>query len=96
MISARTSLHLAVSRDIVLEPFCLTCLLMIVVYPSEMTAGMLTQDKWPRDFIPEQRAGDIKDMAGALLFLTSRAGAYISGNVLLTDGGRLSILPATY
>ncbi|RYN71953.1 hypothetical protein AA0117_g9119 [Alternaria alternata] len=66
------------------------------LYPSEMTAGMLTQDKWPRDFIPEQRAGNIKDMAGALLFLTSRAGAYINGNVLLTDGGRLSILPATY
>ena len=90
------SLHLAVSQDILPKTYCLTCLLMIVVYPSEMTAGMLTQDKWPRDFIPEQRAGDIKDMAGALLFLTSRAGAYINGNVLVTDGGRLSILPATY
>jgi NAD(P)-dependent dehydrogenase (short-subunit alcohol dehydrogenase family) len=57
---------------------------------------MLTQETWPKDFIPEQRAGDTKDMAGAILFLTSRAGAYINGNVLLTDGGRLSILPATY
>jgi NAD(P)-dependent dehydrogenase (short-subunit alcohol dehydrogenase family) len=61
-----------------------------------MTVDMLTQEKWPRDFIPEQRAGNIKDMAGAILFLTSRAGAYINGNVLLTDGGRLSVLPATY
>jgi NAD(P)-dependent dehydrogenase (short-subunit alcohol dehydrogenase family) len=66
------------------------------LYPSEMTVDMLTQEKWPRDFIPEQRAGNIKDMAGAILFLTSRAGAYINGNVLLTDGGRLSVLPATY
>ncbi|KAI4615275.1 hypothetical protein J4E83_007002 [Alternaria metachromatica] len=66
------------------------------VYPSEMTAGMLNQETWPRDFIPDQRAGNIKDMAGAILFLTSRAGGYVNGNVLLTDGGRLSILPATY
>ncbi|KAI4921076.1 uncharacterized protein J4E92_008061 [Alternaria infectoria] len=66
------------------------------LYPSEMTAGMLNQETWPRDFIPDQRAGNIKDMAGAILFLTSRAGGYVNGNVLLTDGGRLSILPATY
>ncbi|KAK1913630.1 hypothetical protein P3342_006873 [Pyrenophora teres f. teres] len=66
------------------------------LYPSEMTEGILKQETWPRDFIPEQRAGNIKDMAGAILFLTSRAGGYINGNVLLTDGGRLSLLPATY
>lgn len=67
-----------------------------IVYPSEMTVDMLTQEKWPREFIPEQRAGDVRDMAGAILFLASRAGAYVNGNVLLTDGGRLSVLPATY
>ncbi|KAF1831421.1 NAD(P)-binding protein [Decorospora gaudefroyi] len=67
------------------------------LYPTEMTDGIFeVKDKWPRDFIPLQRAGDVKDMAGAILFLTSRAGAYINGNVLLTDGGRLGILPATY
>ncbi|EDU51554.1 FabG Dehydrogenase with different specificities related to short-chain alcohol dehydrogenase [Pyrenophora tritici-repentis] len=66
------------------------------LFPSEMTEGILKQETWPRDFIPEQRAGNIKDMAGAILFLTSRAGSYINGNVLLTDGGRLSLLPATY
>ncbi|KAL1798100.1 hypothetical protein ACET3X_002137 [Alternaria dauci] len=65
-------------------------------FPSEMTAGVFTQDKWPRDFIPAQRVGDVKDMAGAILFLVSRAGAYANGSVLLTDGGRLSISPSTY
>lgn len=54
------------------------------------------QDPWPRDFIPAERAGDVKDMAGAVLFLTSRAGGYINGNVLVMDGGRLSIIPSTY
>lgn len=37
-----------------------------------------------------------KDIAGAILFLCSRAGGYLNGNVLLTDGGRLSIFPASY
>jgi len=35
-------------------------------------------------------------MAGAILFLTSRAGAYCTGNVMILDGGRLSLLPSTY
>lgn len=67
------------------------------VFPSEMTATVLKgQQVWPKDFIPAERAGDIKDMAGALLFLTSRAGAYINGMVLINEGGRLGIVPATY
>ncbi|KAJ4305770.1 hypothetical protein N0V90_001302 [Kalmusia sp. IMI 367209] len=66
-------------------------------YPSEMTQPMLDRGlKFTRDLVPEERAGDVQDMAGAVLFLVSRAGAYINGNVLLTDGGRLSVLPATY
>ncbi|KAH7355985.1 hypothetical protein BKA66DRAFT_474285 [Pyrenochaeta sp. MPI-SDFR-AT-0127] len=50
-------------------------------FPSEMTADMIKDrgggDVWPRDWIPEQRAGDAKDMAGAILFLTSRAGGWL-------------------
>ena len=46
--------------------------------------------------IPERRMGCEDDAAGAILFLASRAGAYCNGNVLITDGGRLSMNPATY
>jgi NAD(P)-dependent dehydrogenase (short-subunit alcohol dehydrogenase family) len=46
--------------------------------------------------LPAERVGDLKDMAGTILFLASRAGGYVNGNVLLTDGGRVSILPSTY
>jgi NAD(P)-dependent dehydrogenase (short-subunit alcohol dehydrogenase family) len=50
----------------------------------------------PKNIVPLQRAGTIEDMAGAILYLTSRAGAYLNGNVVVTDGGRLSVVPATY
>jgi NAD(P)-dependent dehydrogenase (short-subunit alcohol dehydrogenase family) len=64
-----------------------------------MTAGVMKNNAdgvFPKDFIPAGRAGDIKDLAGAILFLASRAGAYVNGNMLLMDGGRINILPATY
>ncbi|KAH8722600.1 hypothetical protein GQ44DRAFT_686763 [Phaeosphaeriaceae sp. PMI808] len=69
------------------------------VYPSEMTLDLMrssNEGAFPKDFIPEERAGERKDMAGAVLFLASRAGGYVNGTVLLTDGGRLGIVPATY
>lgn len=71
----------------------------MAVYPSELTAGVIKQlddADWPRDMVPERRAGDSEDIAGAILFLVSRAGSYINGNVLVTDGGRLGVVPASY
>ena len=49
-----------------------------------------------RDYIPVERVGTDEDMAGSILYLTSRAGAYCNGNVVVVDGGTLSLLPATY
>ncbi|KAH7025044.1 uncharacterized protein B0I36DRAFT_332445 [Microdochium trichocladiopsis] len=69
------------------------------IYPSEMTGTIVkTQEEngWPRSVVPLQRAGDQQDLAGAILFLASRAGAYLNGNVLVTDGGRLGVLPSSY
>ncbi|KAJ8131319.1 hypothetical protein O1611_g2304 [Lasiodiplodia mahajangana] len=54
-------------------------------------ASVLTADK-----APAQRSGGEEDFAGAILFLASRAGAYINGECLLSDGGRLAQMPATY
>jgi NAD(P)-dependent dehydrogenase (short-subunit alcohol dehydrogenase family) len=36
------------------------------------------------------------DFAGTILFMASRAGAYLNGETMLSDGGRLAQLPATY
>lgn len=45
---------------------------------------------------PAERTGSEEDFAGAILFLASKAGAYVNGEVLVTDGGRVSISPAVY
>ncbi|RYP11956.1 hypothetical protein DL765_007535 [Monosporascus sp. GIB2] len=43
-----------------------------------------------------ERPGDEKDMAGAILYLASRAGAYCNGAVIVSDGGRLGTFPSTF
>ncbi|KAK5045319.1 hypothetical protein LTR84_009425 [Exophiala bonariae] len=75
-------------------------------YYSEMTHNMYTgegrvnqhnvEGTWEKSRVPATRTGDEQDMAGAILWLCSRAGAYINGMSLITDGGRLSVLPSTY
>ena len=68
------------------------------MYPSELSAPILSaaDNTFPKDKIPAERTGTPEDMAGTVLYLTSRAGAYCNGVVVLTDGGRLSVMPGTY
>ncbi|KXJ89859.1 hypothetical protein Micbo1qcDRAFT_165244 [Microdochium bolleyi] len=66
------------------------------LYPSEMSAPIIAKGGIGKDMIPLNRAGDEQDMAGAILYLTSRAGAYCNGNIILSDGGRLGTFPSTF
>lgn len=66
------------------------------LYPSEMSAPIIGTGVTSKDKIPAERVGSEEDMAGCILYLASRAGAYLNGNVIVTDGGRLSIMPSTY
>ncbi|CAJ2510255.1 Uu.00g061550.m01.CDS01 [Anthostomella pinea] len=50
----------------------------------------------PHERSPAERTGSEEDFAGTILFMASRAGGYLNGETLLTDGGRLSQLPGTY
>lgn len=49
-----------------------------------------------RSYQPAERAGSIEDMAGLVMYMTSRAGAFLNGSVMLADGGKLATMPATY
>lgn len=77
-----------------------------VVFPSEMAApiveaaggdmsnggGVIPIDK---SSVPIGRMGDELDMAGQILYLASRAGAYLNGNTIVVDGGRLGTFPSS-
>jgi len=45
---------------------------------------------------PAERTGSEEDFAGTVLYMASRAGAFLNGETLVTDGGRLSQMPAVY
>ncbi|KAL9082945.1 MAG: hypothetical protein Q9165_008726 [Trypethelium subeluteriae] len=72
------------------------------LYPSDL-ASVLISDRKPENetiddqrFIPARRFGSDEEMAGAILFLSSRSGSYSNGLILTTDGGRLSVINGTY
>lgn len=72
------------------------------VFPSELSVPLLQgkdgtkEGAFPKSFIPLQKTGDEQDMAGTILYLASRSGAYLNGLILVIDGGRLTILPGSY
>ncbi|KAL2021286.1 hypothetical protein VTK56DRAFT_7365 [Thermocarpiscus australiensis] len=76
------------------------------LFPSEMAApivqaaggSMTGGGTIPMDtsVVPLGRMGDEVDMAGQILYLASRAGAYLNGNTIVVDGGRLGTFPSTW
>ncbi|KAI7772976.1 hypothetical protein LA080_012719 [Diaporthe eres] len=72
------------------------------LFPSEMTTTLLNgrnPDQETQDnpiWIPTQKFGGPEEMAGAILYLASRAGSFTNGNAILNDGGRAAIIPSTY
>ncbi|CAG9950268.1 unnamed protein product [Clonostachys rosea f. rosea IK726] len=74
------------------------------LYPSEMTKEIVkaTEDlkrnpeAYASQVSPLGRHGNAQDIAGCVLWLASKAGSWLSGMVVVTDGGKLSITPSTY
>ena len=63
--------------------------------PSRMSAGLKSwggDEEALKQVIPLGRMGETEDMAGAAIYLSSRAGAWVSGTVLTVDGGQVGAL----
>ncbi|WP_336862757.1 SDR family oxidoreductase [Peribacillus frigoritolerans] len=57
-------------------------------FPTKMTKGVLEQGKNPiLDSTPLKRFGSDDDLKGAAVFLASRASDFVTGNILIVDGG---------
>ena len=57
-------------------------------FPSKMTAGIAqTMGDRITEHTPLKRWGEPADMAGVAIYLSSRAGAYVTGAVIPVDGG---------
>jgi NAD(P)-dependent dehydrogenase (short-subunit alcohol dehydrogenase family) len=57
-------------------------------FPSEMTR--ITSEEMEKmliGMVPRRRVGQPEDMAGAAIYLASRAGAYVTGAVIQVEGG---------
>ncbi|KAF2428879.1 short chain dehydrogenase/reductase family [Tothia fuscella] len=72
------------------------------MYPSEMSTPLSGVKDGTQEgaidpkIIPETRTGKEEDMAGVILFLAGKAGAYNNGSIITTDGGRIGVLPSSY
>ncbi|MEJ2459318.1 MAG: SDR family oxidoreductase [Novosphingobium sp.] len=56
-------------------------------FPTDMTAHLQDEETGLSDKIPMRRMGSAADIAGAIIYLSSAAGAYLTGTVLPVDGG---------
>lgn len=57
-------------------------------FPTKITEGILEKSKHPlHAHIPAGRFGSDTDLAGPILLLTSKASDYITGHILIVDGG---------
>jgi NAD(P)-dependent dehydrogenase (short-subunit alcohol dehydrogenase family) len=63
---------------------------------SGIQGRAISDGSFPKEMIPATRGGSEEDLAGLIVWLASNSGGYINGNILLTDGGRISVAPAVY
>ncbi|KAG9529046.1 NAD(P)-binding protein, partial [Aureobasidium melanogenum] len=103
--SKAATIHVAKNLSSELWPFDIRCnALAPGLFPSELASTLLSDSKadpreegsFDKSYIPAERTGTEEDMAGTILYIASRAGAYLNGNILVIDGGRLNVMHSTY
>ncbi|KAK4160478.1 gluconate 5-dehydrogenase [Cladorrhinum sp. PSN259] len=72
------------------------------LFPSELASGLIGSRDAGKEsyddpkFIPARRFGGDEEMAGLVLYLAGRPGAYCNGSIFVADGGRLSVMLGSY
>jgi gluconate 5-dehydrogenase len=64
-------------------------------FHTALTEDFYQDPKWQQIMlqkIPLQRFGELDDLSGAAIFLSSNASAYVTGQILYVDGGLLAAL----
>lgn len=64
-------------------------------FETELTAALVADEDfsaWVRTRTPAGRWGNVQDLVGALIFLASPAADFVNGQLLVVDGGMLSVL----
>ena len=63
------------------------------VFPTDLNRGLLEGTERGREFltrIPMKRFGNVEELCGAAIFLSSDAASYVNGEVIVVDGGFLA------
>ena len=64
-------------------------------FATELTSALVADPEfsaWVAKRTPAGRWGDVEDLIGALIFLSSNASDFVNGQILYVDGGMLSVL----
>jgi NAD(P)-dependent dehydrogenase (short-subunit alcohol dehydrogenase family) len=56
-------------------------------FPSDMNKEARDHGEQVAEHVPAGRIGNTEDMAGAAIYLASRAGDYVVGDTIVVDGG---------
>ncbi|KAJ5744466.1 Rhamnolipids biosynthesis 3-oxoacyl- reductase [Penicillium manginii] len=89
--SKAAAIHLAKNLAVELGPrHILTNAIAPGFYPSKMASGLIELKggmKELQEYSPNGRLGRPEDIAGLVVFLSSRASSHLNGAVIATDGG---------
>ncbi|KAL1952521.1 hypothetical protein VTO42DRAFT_5089 [Malbranchea cinnamomea] len=92
-VSKAAAMHLAKQLAVELGPRgILTNAIAPGFFPTKMTTGLMEKEGGQSKFAadtPNRRLGRPEDVAALVVFLASRAGSHINGEIITTDGGSL-------